>query len=375
MGAVVGMNRTVDVFVAGGGPAGLVAAIAARQQGLSVMVADGADHPIDKPCGEGLVPEAHAALAKLGIQIPETDGFAFRGIRFLQDGSQVCGEYPVGKGLGIRRTVLHDLLVRKAEENGVEMLWKTPVTGIEKERVQLKQGSVATRWIVGADGSGSRVRRWSGLDATVRHHQRFAVRRHYRVRPWSEYMEIYWGQRAQAYVTSISLDEVCIVVLAEKSQDANFAVSFADWPELMERVRNTEPSSRERGAITAMHSLKNVYKDNVALVGDASGSVDAITGEGLRLAFWQALSLAEGLNRGDLHEYQKEHQRLARRPSWMGNLLLLLGRNARFRQRALKSLAAKPEVFARLLAVHMGLATTPEIIAASARVSWEFLAA
>ncbi len=375
MGAVAGMKRTVEVFVVGGGPAGLVAAIAARQQGLSVMVADGADHPIDKPCGEGLIPETQTALAKLGIQIPKTDAFAFRGIRFLQKGSQVCADYPRGYGLGIRRTVLHALLVKKAEENGVQMLWRTPVTGIEKERVNLKQMSVAARWIVGADGSGSRVRRWSGLDATVRHHQRFAVRRHYRVRPWTEHMEIYWGECAQAYVTPISQEEVCIVVLAEKSQDANFAESFADWPELKERLANAEPSSRERGAITAMHSLKNVYKKNVALVGDASGSVDAITGEGLRLAFSQALALAEGMKRGDLREYQRVHQRLARRPSWMANLLLLLGRNAGIRQRALKSLAAKPGLFAELLAIHAGYATTPGIVAASARVGWEFLAA
>jgi len=81
------MNKSVDVFVIGGGPAGLVVAIAARQQGLSVMVADGADHPIDKPCGEGLIPE-----------------------------TQVCAEYPRDKGIGIRRTVLHELLVAKAEE-------------------------------------------------------------------------------------------------------------------------------------------------------------------------------------------------------------------------------------------------------------------
>ena len=52
---MVTMKESVDVFVVGGGPAGLVTAIAARQQGFSVMVADGSDHPIDKPCGEGLI--------------------------------------------------------------------------------------------------------------------------------------------------------------------------------------------------------------------------------------------------------------------------------------------------------------------------------
>jgi menaquinone-9 beta-reductase len=375
MGAADRMSKAVDVFVVGGGPAGLVAAIAARQQGLSVMLADGADHPIDKPCGEGLVPETLAALGKLGIQIPQPEGFAFRGIRFLQAGSQVSADYGKGHGLGIRRTVLHELLVAKAKENGVEMCWKTPVTGIEKACVKLKQESISARWIVGADGSGSRVRRWSGLDATRSNHQRFAIRRHYRVRPWSEYMEIHWGAREQAYVTPISQEEICVVVLAEKSQDANFAESFDSWPELKTRLDKAELGSRERGAITAMHSLKKVYRGNVALVGDASGSVDAITGEGLRLAFGQAIALAEGMKRGDLREYQRLHHLLARRPTWLGNLLLLMGRNASFRQRALKSLAANPELFTDLLAIHAGYSTMPAILATSARVSWEFLAA
>ena len=170
-------------------------------------------------------------------------------------------------------------------------------------------------------------------------------------RPWPNTWKFIGASVPRPTSRQFHRKKFCIVVLAEKSQDANFAESFADWPELKERLANAEPSSRERGAITAMHSLKNVYKKNVALVGDASGSVDAITGEGLRLAFCQALALAEGMKRGDLREYQRVHQRLARRPSWMANLLLLLGRNAGIRQRALKSLAAKPGLFAELLAI------------------------
>ncbi len=369
------MNRSVDVFVVGGGPAGLVAAIAARQQGFSVMVADGADHPIDKPCGEGLIPETQAALARLNIEIPESDGFSFRGIRFLQRESQVCAEYPSGHGIGIRRTVLHEILVAKAEECGVELQWKTPVAGIEQDSVKLPHESITARWIVGADGSGSRVRRWSGLDATVRRHQRFASRRHYRVQPWTGYMEIYWGQRSQAYVTPVSRQEVCIVVLAENAHDANFAESLENWPELKDRLAKAELGSRERGAITSMHSLRNVYRGNVALVGDASGSVDAITGEGLRLAFCQAIALAAGMKRGDLRPYQRLHRQLAKRPTMMGNLLLMLGRHAAVRQRAINSLAANPELFAEFMAIHAGSSTVPAILAAGARVGWEFLAA
>jgi flavin-dependent dehydrogenase len=374
--ALVKMKKDADVFVVGGGPAGLVAAIAARQQGLSVIVADGADHPIDKPCGEGLIPETQSALAKLNIKVPESEGYRFRGIRFLQPKNQVCAEYAHGEhGIGIRRTVLHDLLVAKAEECGVKVMWKTPVVGIEKHGVKLKEGTVEAGWIVGADGSGSRVRKWSGLEKTVSKHQRFASRRHYRVTPWTDYMEIHWGERAQGYVTPISNDEVCIVMVAEKVEDANFSGALENCPEMRDRLEKAELSSRERGAITSMHTLENIYRENVALVGDASGSVDAITGEGLRLAFAHALALAEGIKRGDLREYQRIHRQLARRPTWMGKLLVTLGRHAGMRRRAIKTLAANPEIFGEFLAIHGGHSTAPKILATGARMGWEFLAA
>ncbi len=66
------MHRSTDVFVVGGGPAGLAAAIAARQKGLQVILADGAEPPIDKPCGEGLLPESLAALQDWGSNYPRT---------------------------------------------------------------------------------------------------------------------------------------------------------------------------------------------------------------------------------------------------------------------------------------------------------------
>jgi|SRR5579872_284506 len=71
-----------DVFVIGGGPAGLAAAIAARRRGFEVVVADSAQPPIDKACGEGLMPDAVTALARLGVLATISHGFPFHGIRF-----------------------------------------------------------------------------------------------------------------------------------------------------------------------------------------------------------------------------------------------------------------------------------------------------
>jgi len=188
----------VDVFVVGGGPAGLATAIAARRRGLSVMVADGAVPPIDKSCGEGLMPDGVEALRALGITVPESDTYPFRGIRFVSDGATAEAAFPRGNAYGIRRVRLHRVMVDYAAACGVQLLWQTAVTGLHPEGALVAGELVRARWVVGADGTGSRVRKWSSLspqdrkanhrdanhrDADQKKHLRFAFRRHYRVAP------------------------------------------------------------------------------------------------------------------------------------------------------------------------------------------------
>ena len=358
----------------GGGPAGLAAAIAARRRGFRVTVADGAEPIIDKACGEGLMPATQEALARLGVELPSGLGHEFKGIRFVEKSEMVSADFPQGRGIGIRRTHLHKHLRNAAEDCGVQLLWKTPVLGIEADGVRLKSGLVPARWIIGADGGHSRVRRWSELEASATHRRRFATRRHYGVRPWSEFMEIHWGPGVQGYVTPITSEEVCVVMMGETAEDVRFERALNVLPRLRERLAGGELSSRERGAITVMHSLKRVWRGNVALVGDASGGVDAITGEGMRLAFRQADALGEAMKCGDLRSYQNEHRRLAQRPLWMGMLLKQLGHYDGVRERTLKTLGRNPGLFGRLLAVHVGRATPREMVAAGATLGWQFLA-
>jgi flavin-dependent dehydrogenase len=113
----------------------------------------------------------------------------------------------------------------------------------------------------------------------------------------------------------------------------------------------------------------------VALVGDASGTVDAITGEGLCLSFHQAAALANALEAGDLGCYQKAHRLLARRPTFMGRAMLLLDGRATLRERAMRALASDPDVFSRLLAVHVGAKPPAYLAATGARLGWRFVAA
>src|SRR4051812_14709023 len=126
-----------DVFVVGGGPAGLAAAISARQHGFNVLLADRSRPPIDKACGEGLMPDSLAALAKLGVTLDRVPTGIFRGIRFLGAEQSVSAEFPNGVGRGIRRTLLHTALIERADQAGVSMQWGTRVEILEDRTVIL----------------------------------------------------------------------------------------------------------------------------------------------------------------------------------------------------------------------------------------------
>jgi len=370
----VSLRHRTDVFVVGGGPAGLAAAIAARQKGLDVIVADGATPPIEKPCGEGLLPETLGSLRSLGVEARSRDAQELRGISFVQEDAQVCADFPQETGVGLRRPRLHELLVARAEQCGVQLLWKTPVRSIDARGVQLANETITARWIIGADGQGSRVRRWSGLDNLRRIKKRHATRRHFRVPRSAEYMQIFWGEHAQAYVTPIAEEEVCVVVMSEHPEYAGFERALRELPQLQLQLRDAETVSRERGAISVMCSLQNVQRGNVALIGDASGGVDAITGEGLRLAFRQAFALADAMVSGNLKQYETAHRKLARRPMLMGHLMLLLGRHPRIRGRVLRALQSNPDLFARLVATHAGHASPAQLFTTGASLGWHLLA-
>jgi menaquinone-9 beta-reductase len=350
-----------DVVVIGGGPAGLAAAIATRLKGFDVMVADGAHPPIDKACGEGLMPDSFSALDRLCVRMDTERSFAFRGIRFLGDGLSVAADFPSGCGIAMRRTELHQALVDRAEETGVRLEWGSRVVGLTTDGVALDDRLVRCRWVIGADGQNSRVRRWAGLEATRHESFRFGFRRHYLVAPWTEFMEIYWGAGAQMYVTPVNRSEVCVALITRDSH-LRMEQALQQFPELSRRLEGAVASTAERGAVTASRRLRRVFRGRTILIGDASGSVDAITGEGMSLSFHQAIALADSLVSDDLAGYQAQHRQLARRPHMMGSLMLLLDRFPALRRRVIRSLAVEPEIFATMLAMHVGSITPSDFL-------------
>ena len=408
--ASAGDPRTGNVIVVGGGPAGLAVAIHARLAGLPVTVVDRARPPIDKPCGEGLMPDGVARLTALGVELPAS-ARPFRGIRYLDEQTVAEGRFPpagasVGgdavTGLGIRRTELHAAMVRRAEELGVELGWGERVDrvlegdacpGGAAVGVVTAEGRVVTgRWLVGADGLLSRVRgHVAGVGRAAGRgrrdgggpERRFGVRRHLRLVPWTDLVEVHWadpGGGAEAYVTPVGPETVGIAMLWSPERLAGvkgFDELLACFPRLAERVAGAPAASRgldrdshrDRGCGPLAQRVPAVARGRIALVGDAGGYLDAITGEGLSLAFHQADALVRTITRcdrgeaTDLREYARAHHRLRRLPEGLIRLLLFVEHRPALRRRVLRGLAAEPALFDRILGVHARTLRPRELLA------------
>lgn len=367
--------REAEVLIGGGGPAGLAAAIAARQAGFAVTVVDSAQPPIDKACGEGIMPDGLAALRQLGVRIGPGQAALFRGIRFLNGEAQVEAEFPDGTGLGIRRTVLHQLLIDRATELGVSLLWGTRINGLSAEGVAIGEQHVRCHWLLCADGQNSLLRRLAGLDVSDSAKRRFGFRRHYKVKPWSDCVEVHWSNCGQMYITPVSDNEICVALIT-RGRRIGFNEALPQFPALWVRLKDAAPCDRQLGALTVTRHLPAVQLGKIALVGEASGSVDAVTGEGLSMAFRQAIALAEAMRAGSLQQYEKEHRRFARLPRMMGTLMLAMDKHPHFRRRVFRALTSEPDYFRRLLALHTG-AVSPVNFGLRETVSlgWHLLAA
>ena len=345
------MDRA-DLVIAGGGPAGLATAIRARMEGLEVILLEAARPPIDKACGEGLMPDGVELLLELGVDLAGVETRPFRGIRYLDGELMADGTFPGNPGFGIRRTVLHRALVEQAEELGVDLRWGTRVRGLSANAFETDTGPVNGRWLVGADGRVSRVRRWAGLDGRPARRRRVGLRRHYEIDPWSDLVEVYWVDGCEAYVTPVGERLVGVALLSDAGRVV-FDDDLERFPALADRLAGAPAASTDRGAGPLEQRCRRVVSGNLALVGDASGYLDAITGEGLALSFHQAFALVEAVSKGDLTEYMRSHRRIGRYPIAITRLLLFVERRPWLRRRVMRSLAEDPTLMSRFLALKM----------------------
>jgi 2-polyprenyl-6-methoxyphenol hydroxylase-like FAD-dependent oxidoreductase len=362
----------LDVAVVGGGPAGLAVAALAARQGLGVVLLERAPLPHDKACGEGVMPAGLAILKRLGVleRLDDTESGPIRGIRYVQeDGSTLEGGLPGGGGRGIRRTALSSALLEVARESGVEVADRTVVRShrrtAEAMVLETDGGERAARVLIAADGLHSALRRSEGLERPAHGPRRFGLRQHFVCAPWTDRVEVHLSTDAEAYVTPCGASRVGVAFLwsdgrlQERPTVASLLGRFAF---LRQRLAGAEADSEPRGAGPFLQRTRAWAAERFALLGDAGGYVDAITGEGLSVALVCAEALAGCLpevvrRQGDVRAfrpYVAAARREFRKYAWTARAVLELARRPALRRSVVERLARRPRAFEWLLAHTVG---------------------
>jgi 2-polyprenyl-6-methoxyphenol hydroxylase-like FAD-dependent oxidoreductase len=317
------------------------------------VVLDRRRPPIDVACGEGIMPFGVRRLRELGVEIGRDAGAEFAGIRYIDGELTAEADFPGCPGIGVRRATLHNELVRRAEELATDLCWGVAVRGLVPGGFDTDTGVVTGRWLAAADGRASRVRNWAGLEAKGARQRRFGVRRHYEIAPWSDRVEVHWADRCEAYVTPVGPRCVGLALLWDGGK-ADFDRLLEGFPALRRRLRGSALASRDRGAGPFGTRCRSVTVGELALVGDAAGSLDPISGEGLSIAFSQAFELVAAIEAGDLGRYRLACRRLRRVPFLVTRLLLVVERNRPVRRLLMRALAGSDDLFSSLLALVSG---------------------
>ncbi|MBD7917606.1 FAD-dependent monooxygenase [Cellulomonas sp. Sa3CUA2] len=284
-----------DVLVVGGGPVGLAAAVEARRRGHEVVVLEPRTGTVDKACGEGLMP---GALRLLHAWDVDPAGHPIAGISYRSPAGHVDHRFRDAIGRGVRRTVLHDALRERAATLGA-----VTVTGraddVRVTPAGVEVAGISARHLLACDGLHSPVRRLVGLEAPARRGagradgRRYGLRRHHRLAPWTDLVEVHWSPVAEVYVTPVAPDLVGVALLGPRG--ASLDDALAALPELAQRLAGA-PAGPVRGAGPLRQRSTRRTAGPVRLVGDASGYVDALTGEGLRVGFAQAVAAVATLD-------------------------------------------------------------------------------
>lgn len=353
--------------IVGGGPAGLATAIGAAMRGLDVHVFDKQVGPVDKACGEGLMPSGLAALERLGAlaHLDRSQCAPFESITYVQEsGTRAVGRLPSPGGLGVRRLALASALQKRAREIGVTIHEHAGI----REHVRTPQGVLVSTdsqrltagVLVGADGLHSPTREREGLSGGPASSRRFGLRRHVAIAPWSRSVEVHFGPHIEAYITPAGAQRIGIAFLWEDGAlegPVQFEAMVARFPAIEARIRGAQFDSSARGAGPLLQRVKRRVAERVALVGDAAGYVDAITGEGLTQAFHGAEALAAVLpavlkENGAIEAFQPYElasERAFRRYARLAHALVWTARRPWLRKGIVGVLARWPALFDAVL--------------------------
>ena len=334
----------VDVAIVGGGPAGSTLAALLARRGYSVVLADRDTFPRDKLCGEFLSYDALPILEAFGIDLsaaPTIDRCRVVGRRRTYE-----FDFP-HPARGISRMLLDSLLFRHAVACGAQAFEGSTVVDVAADRIVTDRGEIAARVVVGAWG------RWGRFDAQLgrafardRAHRHFGFKRHYRGPRDPHIIELYSFDRGYLGVSAIERDETNICGLVHASRLAGHK---GRWEAFVEQIREEEPqldamygryTPAQEGFLSSepvIFRARSAVEGSIFMIGDASGIIDPLTGNGMAMAIQSALvaapfiarTLANGHRRRVEDEYRQEHRAFfGPRVAWSRRVAFLLSRPA-----------------------------------------------
>jgi flavin-dependent dehydrogenase len=356
-----------DVVIVGAGPAGSALAIMLGQAGVNTTLLDRSRFPRDKTCGEGLMPAGVQVLDELGVSLARFPSLRAVSYRVPRAGSAM-GEFMDGKtGRGVRRLEFDRLLAERAAATpNVDARYGCEATGVEvwPSHIEVKTaaGTLTARFAVGADGIRSRVARWVGWSRPPRGQHRYALVGHAESPAHgADWVLVTLLDGCEVYTAPTGPDELLIAVLGSKSG------LRADGEPVREayarHVRAAHPDVRIH-ADAAIHGAgpfwvrpSTVADRRVALIGDAAGFLDPLTGDGMSDALVAARKLAQLVASevpDPLRAYRRWEAGQWRRRVFVNRLALTLTGSSLLARRALRRLRQRPSTLSRLLEVNDG---------------------
>jgi geranylgeranyl reductase family protein len=303
-----------DVLVVGAGPAGSTAAYRLAREGASVLLADKARFPRDKPCGGGLTMRAVRQLPFSVEPIVEDRTSRVRlGLDFRARFERTT-EQPLV--LMTQRSRLDAFLAEQAAAVGAEFRDGAPISELtlldEGVQATLARHKVAANWLVCADGVNGTAARSLGLDDGRTYGVALEGNVPYGVVSEEEY-------RGRLFLELANVPGGYGWVFP-KGDHVNVGVGGweREGPRLREhlarfcREYGIPESSLEhvRGyRLPLLHARARLSKGRAALLGDAAGLVDPLSGDGIYEAFLSAKLAAEAILAGDLAAYERELRR------------------------------------------------------------------
>jgi menaquinone-9 beta-reductase len=362
-----------DVAVIGGSLAGGATALHLAKSGYRVILLERSASYQRKACGEGLFPRGVRELSRLGL-LEEVRRFAapLVGVRFLAGPARVEARF-AGLGwsaLGVERSRLDPLLLERVHVAGVEVrrgvaMRSLIFSGDSIAGVRTNQGDIRARFVVGADGVGSRVRRQAGLDRH-RRSNRYGISAHIQLECDPEpFIDVHFRGGYEVYVTPVGRRMINLAILLDKRLLSPRPGTLHDW---FTRIVDREFGSVFRSIVDGARAAgpfgracTRPWRGNIALVGDAAGFLDAISGEGMSSALISARYCAAAvdeylLGNGEraLRQYGRRRAKLMRNSDLLARLTLALAARPAIAKRSIRQLARRPDTFVRLVSISAG---------------------